>query len=465
MRERRRVYSRALMRRPVLLLSLFLLLPLSRPGSAEDWPTFLGPRQDARSAETGLLLDWPEQGPPILWTLRVGEGYSMPSIAGGVLLHFDRVGDEARLSAHDALTGELRWRQSYPSTYVDAFEFSGGPRASPVIDGELVFAFGVDGVLRCHRLSDGAVVWERRTGEEYGVVTNFFGVGSTPLVVGELLIVPVGGSPPAPPRGWDIHQGEVPANGSGIVAFDKRTGEERWKGIDDLASYSSPVLRRSPAGEPEVAWFGRERLWLFAPGDGRVRASFPWRAEKIYSVNAATPVLSGNEIFLSESYQKGGVLLRDAVGDGGAQRLEVVWADPPRRGQAMANHWNTAVLDDGTLYGSSGEKSGSAELRAVDWATGEVLWSRRGLRRSTATWVEGHLVVLGEYGELVLIEATRQAYREKARLELRSAAGERLLRHPAWSPPAISQGVLYVAGDRQLVALDLRPPRQAPTAR
>ena len=239
----------------------------------EDWPTFLGPRQDGRSAETGLLADWPEAGPPIVWHKVVGEGYSMPSVDRGRLFHFDRERDAARLRAFAIETGEELWRSEYESTYEDAFGYSGGPRATPVVDGDFVYAFGVDGVLRCHRVADGSVVWERDTNEEYGVVPNFFGVASTPLVVGDVLIVPVGGSP----RGnHDIHEGRVSSNGTGIVAFDKRNGKELYRGIDDLASYASPILRPIN-GRDQVLWFGRSAFWVFDPADGRVRASFPWR--------------------------------------------------------------------------------------------------------------------------------------------------------------------------------------------
>lgn len=131
----------------------------------------------------------------------------------------------------------------------------------------------------------------------------------------------------------------------------------------------------------------------------------------------------------------------------------------------MANHWNTAILHQGVLYGSSGEKSGSAELRAVDWKTGEILWRHKGLKRATLTLADGHLIVLGEYGDLLLVEATPEAYRERARVDLRDADGKRLLRHPAWSPPALANGVLYVLGEKRLVALDLRPAETAKPAR
>ncbi len=467
------------MNRPVLALfaAALAVLCVARPVPAEsppslwthaagdDWPTFLGEKRDATTYEGDLLIDWPEAGPPIVWQMAVGEGYSMPSIADGRLFLFDRhddreSGDRARLRALVAETGEVLWQSEYPTDYEDMFEYSGGPRASPVVDDDRVYAFGVDGRLRAHAVLDGNVLWERDTEKEFGVVQNFFGVASTPLVAGELLLVPVGGSPEGD---WDIHDLRVEPNGSGIVAFDKKTGAVRWQSGDELASYSSPVLAEIDRTQ-HVLWLARDNFLVMDPASGTIRHRLGYRAAKAYSVNAATPVVVGNEIFLSESYEKGGLLLR--LGD---QGLKTVWQDPPRRNQSLATHWNTAVEHRGVLYGSSGEKTGQAELRAVDWKSGRVHWSIPRLGRTTALLLadptpapdDAHLIVLAEYGELLLIEATRDEPRIKQRLELRGSVDGKereLLRHPAWSPPIVSHGLLFVRGKDRLVALDLRAP-------
>jgi outer membrane protein assembly factor BamB len=165
----------------------------ARTRTGSDWPTFLGPGGDGVSKETGIRTDW-SRGIPIAWQTELGEGYSMGSVAGGRVFLFDRVGSEARLTARDAGTGVLRWTVTHPSEYEDLYGYSAGPRASPVVDGDRVYTFGVEGRLRCHRARDGGLVWEVDTTARFGVVQNFFGVGCTPVVEGDLIIAMVGGS-------------------------------------------------------------------------------------------------------------------------------------------------------------------------------------------------------------------------------------------------------------------------------
>jgi outer membrane protein assembly factor BamB len=417
-----------------------------------DWPALLGPRRDGKSPEGLDLRVWQGEGPPLLWQRATGEGFAGAVVAEGGLYFFDRHGDQARLVRLDPATGETRWRAEYPTAYVDAFDYSPGPRASPVVDGDRVYTFGSEGRLRCHATADGALLWEVDTAAEYGVVQNFFGVGSAPWVEGDLLIVAIGGSPPESPN---INSGQVRSHGTAIVAFDKKSGKERYRLGEELASYTSPLVA-TVAGERWGFYFARGGLLAFHPTAGEVIFHYPYRARKLYSVNAATPVVVDDKVFLTESYEKGGLLLQLPADKGGEPR--VLWQDP-RRGQALAAHWSTPVHHQGILYGSHGESSGSAEWRAVDLATGQVRWSQRGLGRATQIYADGHLIVLGERGLLLLVEATPEAYREVARVDL----GERLGKD-AWNPPTLAHGRLYLRGSRALVALDLRTPNSTEAA-
>ncbi|HEV3028655.1 MAG TPA: PQQ-binding-like beta-propeller repeat protein, partial [Planctomycetota bacterium] len=161
-----------------------------------DWPGFLGPRHDGTSPEKGLALPWPSAGPRILWHRELGESYGACSILKGRLFQFDRQGDQMRLVCLRSETGEELWRYEYPSSYRDGYGAGNGPRSCPVADQDRVFVFDPAGILSCVRVQDGQLVWKKDTARDFGVVPNFFGVGSTPLVEGDLLLVMIGGSPP-----------------------------------------------------------------------------------------------------------------------------------------------------------------------------------------------------------------------------------------------------------------------------
>jgi outer membrane protein assembly factor BamB len=323
-----------------------------------------------------------------------------------------------------------------------------------VVDGDRVYTFGAEGRLRAHRVADGVLLWDVDTAARFGVVQNFFGVGSTPVVEGDLLLVMVGGSPPGSPR---IRSGAVRPNGSAVVAFDKLTGEVRYQLGDDLAGYAA--IKLATIGDRRWGFaFARGGLIGFDPGTGRVDFHFPWRASILESVNAATPVVVGDRVLISETYGPGSALL--AVRPGGH---EVVWQDASRRDRSLACHWNTPVHEDGVVYASSGRNSGDAELRAVELATGKVLWSQPGLQRATLLSVDGHFVVLSENGVVRLVRHNREKYDLVAELALREN-DRRLLDPPTWNAPVLAHGILYLQGKSRVVAVELIPEETAETA-
>lgn len=429
----------------------------TRPG--EDWPAFLGPGGDGRSSLVPLATDWSRSGPAIAWHVEMGEGYGPPAVALGRVLVFDRVGPQTRLRALGLDTGRLLWQQTAPSAYVDMFGYDGGPRAAPVISDDAVISYDPEGRLTCRSLSDGALRWEVDTAARYHVVANFFGVGSAPLVTGvagdRQVIVVVGGSPPGSRPTAPDRLDTVRGLDSGLVAFDIATGEERWRASGELASYSSPLLARIDGHDRIVAWM-RDRLLLVDPRNGAVLDGIRYRADELFSVNAANPVVVGNEILLSETYGPGSALI-DAAGD----RLQVVRQDPDnaRPPRALRSHWGTPVHHQGHVYGSSGRHAGDARLVCADWKTGAVTWSEPGLGRAGVVFADGHLVVLGEYGDLLLVRATPTRYEEVARARLRSDApdtkGMELLVPPCWAAPVIARGWLLVRGRGRLVCVDL----------
>jgi outer membrane protein assembly factor BamB len=428
--------------------------------AGSDWPTFLGPGGDSKSPEKGILSEWGTKGLRIVWHKPLGEGYGAPTIAAGRLFQFDRFGDQARLYCLNAETGKQLWQYEYPTEYQDMYGYNNGPRCSPIVDGERVYAYGVDGMLICCRVLDGQRLWKVDTAKDFGVIQNFFGVGSTPVVAGENLIAMVGGSPPESQRVPPGRLNLIEPNGTGIVAFDKRTGQVRYKLADELASYASLKTARI-VGRDWCFAFCRGGLVGFEPASGKLDFHFPWRDKSLESVNASVPVVAGDQVFISECYGPGSALLKVSPG-----KSEVVWQDSERRREkALQTHWNTPVELDGQLYACSGRHTENAELRCVDWSTGDVRWSQRGMSRTSLLWIDGHFVCLGEYGQLWLLKANPDKYEEVAAIDYGDPTlgseliGEErpVLKYPCWAAPIVSHGLLYLRGDDRLVCLELIP--------
>ena len=421
-----------------------------QPATHGDWPGFLGPSRNGKSPERGLPVAWPAGGPPVVWQAATGTGYAAPAIADGRLFHFARFGNAARLTCFNAETGAKLWTCDHPTHYEDMLGYNNGPRATPVVDGPHVYTYSAEGILQCVHVADGKRVWLVDTMKDFHVVKNFFGVGSTPLVWGDVLLVNVGGSPPgSPPDVYSAH-GNVRSSGSAIVAFDKATGKVRWKTGDDLASYASPVTTNL-AGRDIVFMFARGGLMAIDPVKRKTLAHFPWRARLLESVNASSPVVVDDEVFISETYELGSALVRFT-----GNTFDEVWSDRGRRrNRSMALHWNTPIEHDGYLYGSSGYHAPEAELRCVEWKTGKVVCSEPNMGRSSLLLVDGTLVCLSEDGVLRMIRATPDRYDELAEWELTASDGRPLLSYPAWAAPALARGLLYVQGADRLVCLRL----------
>ncbi len=467
------VRSTAILFVAIALITPSSPLPAAEPAPAadlstregEDWGTFLGPSGTGSSSLAGIASPWEANGPRVVWQAAIGEGYCAPAVAGGRAFLFDRVANRLRLRAVEAETGRPLWEAGREVLYTDSFGYDGGPRAQPVVAGHRVLTFGPDGRLECRAIIDGSLLWEVDTSSTYHVVQNFFGVGTAPLVVGPLrvgaeertlVVVQVGGSReganPAAPERLDLVKGLD----SGLVAFDIVSGAEVWRATNQLASYSVPVLV-TIGGRPLILAWMRDELVAVEPATGKLLDRFRWRSDELFSVVAASPVVSGDQVLLSECYGPGSVLLaleNDAFRE--------VRRDKPgaRPRQALKTHWNTPVLRDGYVYGSSGRNAGDAQLVCVNWATGVVGWSEGGLGRSSVTLVDDHLLILGEYGDLVLARATPEKYEEVSRVRpLDAASGRELLAPPCWAAPVIARGLVFVRGTGRVVCLDLMPTR------
>ena len=427
----------------------------------DDWPAFLGPTGDGVSREKGVPKMWPKGGPRVVWQQPLGIGYSMPTVSRGRLFVFDRIRNRCRLRCWNAETGASIWAFEYDTTYRDQYNYNGGPRCSPVVDGNRVYAFGPEGMLHCVQFSDGKPVWKLDSKAEFGVVQNFFGVGSTPVVEGDSLLVHVGGSP----KGSDTTAvEELKGTGTGLVAFDKWTGKLKWKVSDELASYSSPIVRTIDKRRLALV-FARGGLIGVDVGTGKQDFRYPWRSTLLESVNASNPVVVGNRVLITECYGIGSSLLQ--LKPGGFTK---VWTDEDKnpRERRLLCHWMTPIHVDGYVYGSSGRHTKEAELRCVELATGKVAWRESGLTRSSLLLVDGHFVCLGEDGWLRLLRVNPKKFDEVASIQLRMTGkdgkhdpdGQELLEYPCWAAPILSHGLLYVRGEKRLVCLELIPAKK-----
>jgi outer membrane protein assembly factor BamB len=434
----------------VLASSVMVSAATAQTKTGSDWPGFLGPFGTSVSPEKGIVAPWPKSGPRVLWHKAIGTGYGAPSISKGRLYFFDRKGDQATLTCMKADTGATVWTFAYPTDYRDKYNYNNGPRCCPVVDGDLVFIHGVEGMLHCLRADDGKPVWKVDTRTQFGIVQNHFGVGSTPVVEGDLLIINVGGSPPGSDEVEDFTQ--LKGNGSGVVAFEKTTGKVRYKFSDELASYASPVLA-TVSGRRWCFMFARGGLIGFDPATGKQDFHFPWRAKDLESVNASNPVVVGDQVLVSETYGPGGLLMK--VKPGGYQ---VVWHDAPKFKKSLQCHWMTPIHHDGYVYASSGRHEYNAELRCVEMATGNVMWREPGLTRTSLLMVDGHFVCLGEDGILRLLKVNPKEYDEVSAAELVDARTEApLLKFPCWAAPVLSHGLMYLRGDDRLVCVEMIP--------
>jgi outer membrane protein assembly factor BamB len=336
------------------------------------------------------------------------------------VLLFHRVGNEEVLESLDAKTGAPGWRYAYPTNYRDDFGFDEGPRAVPVVADGVVYTFGAQGQLHAVDLAKGTRLWSEDTMKRFNVPKGYFGAGGSPLVEGGRVIANVGGDK------------------AGVVAFDARTGKVVWTATDDDASYSSGVAA-TIGGKRSAVFLTRDNLMGLDPATGAIQFQRRWRARIAASVNAATPLVVGDQIFVSAEYGPGAGVLRVE-----GSKLVEVWASD----EVLSNHYMTSVYYNGYLYGYHGRQEFGPSLRAVEFKTGAVKWSQDRFRAGSITLVGDKLLIIREGGEMILAPASPQAFKPLARAQVLPGVVRPL--------PAIADGFVYVRNENTLVSLDLR---------
>lgn len=403
-----------------MLVVAILAVAASVPAIAIDWPQFLGPDRNGTYTGPPLSEAWGASGPKVVWRKQVGQAFAGPAVVQNRVLLFHRVGSEEVLESLDAKTGATVWRYAYPTTYRDDFGFDEGPRAVPVVADGVVYTFGAQGQLHAVDFAKGTRLWSEDTMKRFNVPKAYFGAGGSPLVDGGRVIANIGGDK------------------AGIVAFEAKTGKIAWTATDDDASYSSGMLA-TIAGRRSAIFLTRDNLIGLDPATGAIHFQRRWRARIAASVNAATPLVVGDSIFVSAEYGPGAGVLRV---DG--SKLVDVWASD----EVLSNHYATSVYRDGYLYGYHGRQEFGPSLRAVEFKTGTVRWSLDQFRAGSITLAGDKLLVIRESGEMLLAPASPQGFKPVARAQVLPGVVRPL--------PAITDGFVYVRNENTLVCLDLR---------
>ncbi len=410
--------------------------PLSPQAKTSDWRAFLGPTHNAYSPETQLLKKFGSNGPAKVWEVERGAGYAAAAVIGERLIIFHQSGGQEVVECLHAETGQRYWMFTYDSNYRDRYGFGNGPRCQPISDGQSVYTLGVEAQLHCLELTTGRVLWRRNLKTEFDLTLDFFGVAGAPLLEKNLIIINVG-SP----------------GGPCVAAFDKHTGKMIWGAGDEWGpSYASPIPADTRAGRRIFVFAGGESrpatggLLIINPQTGRVDCSFPWRGGRYESVNASSPVIVDNQVFISECYGAGGVLL-DVQNDGSCRE---VW-----RNKILNTHFMTAIHKSGYLYGIDGHGPRNAPLICIELKTGKLMWRHEpawmaevvtssgsqsyNLAPALASLlhVDGRCLVLGQYGHLAWLDLNPEGYKELDLTHL-------FLARQTWAMPALSKGLLYV---------------------
>jgi outer membrane protein assembly factor BamB len=380
----------------------------------DDWPQWRGPNRDGISAEKGLLKTWPQGGPPLSWrTTGAGEGYSSFAASQGRLYTLGARGDTEYVIAFDIASGKRLWETAHGRRFSN--DRGDGPRGTPTVDGDRVYAFGASGDLSALDAATGAKQWSVNVLQQYRGSNIQWGLSESPLVLSDRILVQAGGP---------------------IVALKKTDGSEIWRSKTDAAGYSSAVVQKS-GNIDQAIFFTNSRVLGLDVSTGRQLWSYTPVANNV--ANIATPIVRGNRVFVSSDYGTGSALLELTPAGNDVRAREVYFT------RQMKNHHATSVLVGDHLYGFD-----SSILTALKFDTGEVAWQNRSVGKGSLVFADERLYLYSEGGVVGLAEASPAGYREHGRFELRTG------RLPTWSHPVVSGGKLFLRDQDTIYAYDVR---------
>jgi len=383
-----------------------------------NWPQWRGPNRDGISKETGLLKQWPDAGPPLAWKATgAGNGYSSFAISNGRLYTMGLRGDKEFIVAFDVATGKQVWATPH-GTAPFRNDRGDGPRGTPTIEGNRLYALGGNGDLSALDTATGKVVWSMNVLAKFGGTQITWGISESPLIVGEKLLVNPGGP------------------GASIVALNKKDGALIWKSQSDKAGYSSAIALDT-AGTSQVIFFTSTRAVGLDLKDGRLLWEYQKPSNRV--ANAATPIARANRIFISSDYGTGGGVVEIKANGKDMAAQEIYFT------KDMRNHHSSSVLIGDHLYGFSG-----SILTAMKFDTGEIAWKDRSVGKGSLVFADGLLYLFSENGVVGLAEATPTGYVEKGRFRIQQ---ENL---PTWAHPAVAGGRLYLRDQDTIYAYDVK---------
>jgi outer membrane protein assembly factor BamB len=397
------------------------------PGGA--WPCFLGPNRDNQSQETGLLKKWPEAGPRLAWsTPGLGQGYSTVSVANGTVFTMGTPENQESVLAIDLEKGTPKW--SVPTGGEPFHDDQGnGPRSTPTLDGEYLYALGARGDLVCVDIGKKSVRWHKNLMQDFGSPGIHWGFSESVLIDGKRLIC----TPGAP--------------GAMMVALNKLDGSLEWKCAapgNPAPAYASPLLA-------DVAGT-RQYITYTAAGVVGVRTSdgqFLWgnNSTAAAPANCSTPLLIKDYVFVSSGYNQGATLLQLRAGENGG-----VQAVPEFHTRFMNSHHGGMVCVGGNVYGANNDI-----LTCFSLERQAILWQQRSVGKSSLTYADGNLYVRGETGPVALVEATPEGYRQMGLLNPPTSGNGR-----AWAYPVVAAGRLFLRDEDGLLCYSLRESDAAP---
>ncbi len=396
----------------------FLLLPiLTSLAAAADWPQWRGKNRDDHSPDAAILNPWPADGPKQLWVYKEGGlGYSGPSIVNGQLFTMGADDGAEQVISLDAKTGAKKWAVKLDDRIYEN-NWGNGPRCTPTVDGDRVYALSGKGILGCLSIKDGKILWKVDLIADLGGKLQDWGYTESPLVDGNQVICTPGGS-----KGT-------------MAALDKMTGKVLWQssGITENAQYSSPILVEH-SGQRQYVQLVSKKVFGIKPDNGDVlwQGDFPGRIAVI-----PTPIYADGHVFVTAGYGIGCRMFKL-----GGEKPELVYEH-----NNLGNHHGGVVLVKGKLYGHS-EKGG---WTCLDFLTGETVWQDRSLGKGCCTFVAGHLVCVDESnGNVALAEASTEGWKEKGRFKLEPQTTKRKPQGRIWVHPVVLDGKLYLR-DQELI--------------